>query len=190
MKKITQLFSIFAGAFALQTSLAQEHDPRANPRPPIRPMDMNGFHLGFPDAYVIPMLSPEDTNGEFAGWVEHIQEDYYGPPHVHYLKSETVIVTDGIIHMRVAGKDYTLTEGQWLYIPPGNVHAFRSSAVTAKFIAIQTPGVADEPPPDTQECDRSSFTPEENRDPEIISDWYHNCAYDFYMVPEHGLPFE
>ena len=69
------LFTIIACAFTSQLAMAQEHDPRANPRPPIRPMDMNGFHLGFPDAYVIPMFSPEDTNGEFELWVEHSQED-------------------------------------------------------------------------------------------------------------------
>ena len=92
--------------------------------------------------------------------------------------------------MRVAGTDYTLTEGQWLHIPAGNVHAFRSSAVTARFIALQTPGNAPVPPPDTEACDHSRFTAEENRDPEIVSRWYHDCAHDFYMVPEHGLPFE
>lgn len=190
MTKTTLFFSILTGALALQSSVAQEYDPRTNPRPPVRPMDMNGFHLGFPDAYVIPMLSAEDTNGEFEAWVEHIQEDYYGPPHVHYEKSETIVVTDGIIHMRVAGKDYTLTEGQWLHIPAGNVHGFRSTAVTARFIAFQTPGNAPVPPPDTEECDRSKFTPEMNSDPEIINRWYHDCAHDFYMVPEEGLPFE
>ena len=66
-------------------SLAGEktYDPKTNPQPWVRPLDRQGFHLGFPLATVTMMLTPKDTNGLLEGGVEHIETDYYGPAHVH-----------------------------------------------------------------------------------------------------------
>ena len=155
----------------------------------VRPLDRRQFHLGFPSASVTPMLSGEDTAGAFTGAVEHIETDYYGPAHVHYNKSETIIMIDGSTRLRVDGTDITLTEGQWLHIPPGNVHSFDSTGNPAKWIILQSPA-SGEPgdAADSDECDRSAFTPEMNADPEIMTRWYHDCVDDFYMVPEAGLP--
>jgi quercetin dioxygenase-like cupin family protein len=170
---------------------AEDYDPKINPQPPVRPIDKKGFHLGFPKAHVTPMLSGEDTSGAFNGAVEHVHKDYYGPPHVHYEKSETIIVTGGIALLRVAGTDYTLTEGQWLHIPAGNVHSFRSNGAEAKWVILQHPGrtMSSQKKP-SPECDRSSFSEEMNKDPAVMSTWYHICVPDFYMVPEAGLPYE
>ena len=100
------------------------YEPPIEVRPWVRPLDRPHFHLGFPAASVTPMLSGEDTGGAFTGSVEHIEDDYYGPPHVHYTKAETIIMIEGSARLRVSGTDFTLTEGQWLHIPAGNVHGF------------------------------------------------------------------
>ena len=165
------------------------YSPDFEVRPWVRPLDRQQFHLGFPAASVIPMLSAEDTGGAFTGSIEHIEDDYYGPPHVHYDKSETIIMIEGSARLRVNGTDFTLTEGQWLHMPAGNVHGFDSTGHPAKWIIIQAP-VSSETVDAEQsaDCDRSNFTPEMNRDPETMSRWYHDCADDFYMVPEAGLP--
>ena len=165
------------------------YKPPFEVRPWVRPLDRPHFHLGFPAASVIPMLSAADTDGAFTGAVEHIETDYYGPPHKHLTKAETIIVIDGSIRMRVSGTDFTLTQGQWLYIPAGNVHSFDSTGSPAKMIILQSPGSSKLVESDgSDDCDRSDFTPAMSSDPTIMSDWYHRCAYDFYMVPEAGLP--
>ncbi|MYF69860.1 MAG: cupin domain-containing protein [Proteobacteria bacterium] len=165
------------------------YEPPFEVRPWVRPLDRPHFHLGFPAASVTPMLSGEDTGGAFTASVEHIEDDYYGPPHVHYTKAETIIMIEGSARLRVSGTDFTLTEGQWLHIPAGNVHGFDSTGSPAKFIILQAPGTGATVDAGVSEaCDRSSFTPEMNRDPEIMIPWYHDCAEDFYMVPEAGLP--
>ena len=78
-------------------SLAEDsHAAEQGSRPWVRPIDRPGFHLGFPLATVIPMLSPKDTGGVFAASLEHIETNYYGPAHVHELSDETIIITAGI----------------------------------------------------------------------------------------------
>ena len=165
------------------------YKPPFEVRPWVRPLDRQHFHLGFPASSVTPMLSGEDTDGAFTASVEHIEDDYYGPPHMHYTKTETLIILEGSTRLRVSGTDFTLTEGQWLHIPAGNVHSITSTGSPARFIILQTPGIGAVVDAEVSEaCDRSDFTPEMNRDPEIMIPWYQECAYDFYMVPEAGLP--
>ena len=167
-----------------------EYKPPFEARPWSRPLDRQPFHLGFPAASVIPMLSAKETAGAFTGSVEHIETEYYGPAHKHLLKSETLIVIDGSVRVRVSGTDFTLTEGQWLHVPPGNAHSFDSTGSPAKFVIIQSPGSDDAIISQSEECDRSHFTSEMSKDPKIMTEWYHNCVKDFYMVPEAGLPGE
>lgn len=169
---------------------ADEYDPRTNPRPWVRPLDKPGFHLGFPAASVTPMLSSQDTGGLMSGALEHIEKDYYGPAHVHYETHEALVLTEGSLYVRIQGKDMTLTTGQWLYIPAGNVHSFRATGAPAQMIVMHLPG--DELPtgPGEGDCDRSKFSKEDQSNPEVMIPWYHNCLPDFYMVPEGGMPFE
>ncbi|MEM9533245.1 MAG: cupin domain-containing protein [Pseudomonadota bacterium] len=169
---------------------AEDHDPKTNPRPWVRPVDKPGFHLGFPAASVTPMLSSKDTGGAMSGAVEMIEKDYYGPAHVHYETDEVLILVEGSLYARVQGEDMTLTPGQWLSIPAGNVHAFRATGEPAKMLVMHLPG--DEPPtgPGEGECDRSKFSAADRVDPEVMSRWYHNCLPDFFMVEDHGMPFE
>ncbi|MEM9570419.1 MAG: cupin domain-containing protein [Pseudomonadota bacterium] len=171
---------------------AEEYDPRTNPAPPVRPIDKPGLDLIFPKAFVTTMLTGEDTNGEFTGAVEHIRPGYYGPPHLHYEKSETLIMMEGTIHVRVSDEDYVLTEGQWLYIPPGNVHSVKSAGTTAKFILLYSPAgtLPTSSSGANDECDRSSLTDENFADPPFMIDWYQKCTPDFHMVPEAGYPFD
>tara|TARA_R110001592_G_scaffold363372_2_gene686297 strand:- start:178104 stop:178742 length:639 start_codon:yes stop_codon:yes gene_type:complete len=166
-----------------------EYDPQTNPRPMVRPLDMPMFHLGFPRATLIPMITPADTGGLFSGAIEHIEHDYYGPPHYHYKRTETVIVTEGSIMMRVGDKDMVVTEGQWVHVPPGHVHGYKSTGSPAKWVImwnyLEPPSHANPP----AECDRTGWTAEMNADPLIMTEWYNKCVDDFYMT-EDPLPFE
>ena len=173
-----------------QHSLADDrkYDPKTNPQPWVRPLDRQGFHLGFPLATVTPMLTPEDTDGLFEAGVEHIETDYYGPAHVHEELDETIIMIDGSAYIRLNDRDFTLTRGEWLHIPRGTIHSFKSTGSPAKWIILKSPP----PPPPratvTPECDRSAFTPEMVADVERMLRFYHDCLDDFFMVPDAGLP--
>lgn len=166
-----------------------EYEPGFDVRPWVRPLDRPAIELGFPAASLIPMLSADDTGGAFTGAIEHVQTDFYGPAHKHHVKSETIIMIDGSVRIRLDGTDLTMTEGQWLHIPAGIVHSFDSTGSPAKWIILQSPapneaiGVVD-----SAECDRSDFTNEMQTDPAIVTQWYHDCVNDFFMVPEGGLP--
>lgn len=175
-------------ALGAEKSPASEYDPKTNPQPWVRPLDMQGFHLGFPAATVTPMLTPADTGGLFSGSIEHIETSYYGPPHVHEESDETIIMIDGSAMIRLGEKDFTLTKGEWLHIPRGTVHSFKSTGSPAKWIILKSPA---EPPPRPDagpECDRSQFTAEMNADPEIMNEWYHNCVDDFFMISDADIP--
>ncbi|WP_417227780.1 cupin domain-containing protein [Amphritea sp.] len=191
------LLGMSSGSYALDdvNGMYQEkadhtkYDPKTNPMPMVRPLDMPMFHLGFPRATFIPMILPSDTGGLFSGGIEHIEHDYYGPPHIHYHRTETVIVTEGTIQMRVGDKDMVVTEGQWVHVPAGQVHGYKSTGSPAKWVILWN--YIDKPThkPLPKECDRSDWTAEMNADPLKMTDWYNNCVEDFQMLdgPE---PFE
>ena len=153
-------------------SSAQDYDSRSNPRPWVRPLDKMGVHLGFPLATVTPMLTPADTGGQFEGSVEHIETDYYGPPHYHEQSDETIIMIDGSAYLRLNGRDFTLTKGEWLHIPRGTIHSFKSTGNPAKWIIIKTPPGPPPRPPATPACDRSLWTPPMHSEPERLIRWF------------------
>lgn len=165
------------------------YDSKTNPMPMVRPLDMSMFHFGFPRATFIPMIKPSDTGGLFSGGIEHIEKDYYGPAHIHYKRTETVMVTEGTIQMRVGDKDMVITEGQWVHVPAGHVHGYKSTGSPAKWIILWNYLEKPSHKEPTKECDRSDWTAEMNADPLRMTDWYNNCVEDFEMRDD-PLPFE
>ena len=169
-------------------NLTNKNDPRTNPRPWIRPLDLASFHLGFPLATVVSVFSGEDTNGAFLANYEHIEAHYKGPSHVHYECSETIFMLEGSVHMRISGEDITLTPGQAVHIPAGNPHGFKSTGAPGKWLLIKNPPAPPPKAPPREECDRSKFTPEQKADEDFMIGWYENCRDDFHMCTELGYP--
>ncbi|MAV29757.1 MAG: hypothetical protein CL865_01755 [Cycloclasticus sp.] len=173
----------------VQEGEAVQYDPKTNPMPFVRPLDMPMFHFGFPSATFIPMIKPSDTGGLFSGGIEHIETDYYGPAHIHYKRTETVMVTEGTIQMRVGDRDMVVTEGQWVHVPAGQVHGYKSTGSPAKWIILWNYLEKPSHKEFSKECDRSGWTAEMNADPLRMTDWYNKCVEDFEMRDD-PLPFE
>lgn len=147
-----------------------------------RSTETDGFDV-YPGVKIFPMISGAQTNGEFSGLIEHVTADYVGAPHVHYKDSETVIITEGKIHMRISGEDITLDSGDWVHIPPGNPHSFKTDGRPSKWILLHHPG-----DPNKDKVGPPPIPPDVLTDRKKADKYFHENVPDFYGVPEHGFP--
>lgn len=153
----------------------------AQKRPWVVARATQGF-THYPGATMHPVLSGDQTGMLFDAGVEYVRLDYAGAPHVHYQKSETLIILEGRMYARVDGADLTLTAGDFLHIPPGNVHSFISDGKDSKWIILHHPGSSADPNP-------GSLPPEKLKDKKFIGEFFEANVPDFYLVPEAGYPY-
>jgi quercetin dioxygenase-like cupin family protein len=73
---------------------------------------------------VIVLKSAEETAGELFR-CEYIAHEVSAPPrdHIHTHQEERLEVVEGALRCRVAGKEYVLSRGSVMVIPPGTPHA-------------------------------------------------------------------
>jgi mannose-6-phosphate isomerase-like protein (cupin superfamily) len=68
------------------------------------------------------------------------------PPHLHPRQHESWRVIDGELTITLSGREQTLTSGQELTIPPGEVHTFANRTTTpVRFRDIHTPALDFQP---------------------------------------------
>ncbi len=64
-----------------------------------------------------------------------------GPePHVHDRAEEGFYVLDGGATFFISGDAIDARPGDWIHVPRGVVHAFRTTANGARYLAIYAPG--------------------------------------------------
>jgi len=150
-----------------------------------RSQEEKGFDV-YPGVTIFPKINGSMTNGEFTGLIEQTASNYVGPAHVHYIASETIIMLEGQMEMRISGEDILLKPGDWVYIPPGNPHSLKPvNRNETKLILLHVPGDPNEgmggPPP---------LPPEVLTDPDVGLQFYHDNVPDIYADYEMGLPGE
>ena len=88
------------------------------------------------------------TNGEFGLFRYDMPPGPGGPrPHVHRTFSESFYVLGGSVDFYDGTGWVTASEGDFIYIPPSGVHAFRignDGAAAASMLIVFSPGVARE----------------------------------------------
>lgn len=81
------------------------------------------------------------TRGEFGMFEGRLAPGLGAVPHVHQGFSESFYVLDGSLRIRTGTEVRTATAGDFVYVPPTGVHAFRSTGETdARFLLIFAPG--------------------------------------------------
>src|SRR5271154_4673400 len=73
---------------------------------------------------VIVLKSAEETAGEFFR-CEYIAREVSPPPrdHIHTHQEERLEVVEGTVRCRVAGREFVVSRGRVIVIPPGTPHA-------------------------------------------------------------------
>jgi quercetin dioxygenase-like cupin family protein len=82
----------------------------------------------------------QDTNGSFSV-IECLSAPGAGAPPHHQSDEEAFLVTEGSFEFMLDGAVKTCGPGEFLYVKPGSVHAFRNtSAAPSKMLIFNLPG--------------------------------------------------
>jgi mannose-6-phosphate isomerase-like protein (cupin superfamily) len=82
------------------------------------------------------------TNGDFGLYRWDFDTGPSGPsPHFHKTMSESFFILSGTVRLYDGAGWVDATEGDFLYVPPGGIHAFRNeSGDKASMLLMFTPG--------------------------------------------------
>lgn len=83
-------------------------------------------------------LGGEQTGGKLALWMEVTPAGGGPPPHVHANEDELFLVQWGRVQFLVKGEWVEPGEGAAVYVPRGNVHAFKNVGATPSRMWIMT----------------------------------------------------
>lgn len=74
-----------------------------------------------------------------------VQPSIAVPPHIHHRNDEAFYVLDGRLQLTVAGQDYDLEPGAFVFVPRGVRHKWvNSSSQPARIMLTFTPGGMDQ----------------------------------------------
>ena len=79
------------------------------------------------DTYTYKVTASE-TGGRLFAWEAEIPPDAGPPPHIHHAQLEAYYVLDGELTVIEGERTLTASAGDFVYIPPGAVHAFRNTS--------------------------------------------------------------
>lgn len=100
-----------------------------------------GETIGGGPAVAVIKASRESTGGGFTMSDTTIQPGFQGPPrHRHRALTDTFYVLEGTLTVRVGDESIDAEAGDYVCVPPGNVHTFsnRSDSPT-RFLNINSP---------------------------------------------------
>jgi quercetin dioxygenase-like cupin family protein len=87
----------------------------------------------------IVKVSAAQTGGSFSLLEVRMQKGVGTPLHRHEEDEETFIVLDGAMAFLARGKRIDAGPGEIVYLPGGEVHAWRAESAIARFLIIATP---------------------------------------------------
>jgi len=84
------------------------------------------------------VITGEQTGGRFTQWIETTPPGVGPPPHYHTREDENFFVIDGSVEFFHAGVWTAVAPGTTVFMPKGEVHAFRNVGTTALKMLITT----------------------------------------------------
>ena len=84
------------------------------------------------------VLTGEQTGDRFTQWIETTPPGIGPPPHYHTLEDENFYVIEGSVEFFHAGVWTAAVPGTAVFMPKGEVHAFRNSGSTPLKMLITT----------------------------------------------------
>ena len=113
------------------------------PTPAARPVVVppsGGTALAAFGERVLVKLGGVETRNQFTAWVETTPPGGGPPPHHHDAEDELFLVLAGRVEFLVDGAWVEPGEGAVVYIPRGNVHAFRNAGPSdVRMFILTTP---------------------------------------------------
>ena len=86
-------------------------------------------------------LTPEDTGGTFAAWVEEVPEGVGPPLHVHHDAQEFFLVIEGRVRFHCSGREADVGPGGTVLVPQHAQHTFKVLGPgSARMLVTMTPG--------------------------------------------------
>ena len=86
------------------------------------------------------MAGPADNNGAFDIIVAKTKRGTEPPPHVHTREDEVFYLLEGEMTVYVDGEVFSVTAGEFVFLPRQKPHAFLIESEQTHLIAIITPG--------------------------------------------------
>lgn len=112
----------------------------------LQPQDSEQSSDSPPEAFFINgdlatfIATGEDTNGQFAAFDLFIPSQAAAVPHMHNNSSESFLVLEGELTLQQGEQIVTATPGTLVYIPEGELHAWRNFQDTpARVLAVAVP---------------------------------------------------
>ena len=112
-------------------------EPKPAGKPVVLPSGAGTVLRAFGQAVTIK-LGAEQTNGSLSLWVEETPPGGGPPPHYHLNDDELFLVQQGRVQFQVDGQWVEPGEGAAVYVPRGNVHAFRNAGDAVSRMWILT----------------------------------------------------
>ncbi|MDI1315514.1 cupin domain-containing protein [Prosthecobacter sp.] len=84
------------------------------------------------------VLTGEQTGERFTQWIETTPPGVGPPPHYHTLEDENFYVMEGSPEFFHDGRWTAVTAGSVVFMPKGEVHAFRNAGTTTLKMLITT----------------------------------------------------
>ncbi len=86
------------------------------------------------------LITGAETGGAFFLAETQVAPGGGPPPHVHSREDESFYLQQGILALKVGGKELSTSAGDFIHIPRGTVHSFRNvSGEIAKLLVLATP---------------------------------------------------
>src|SRR4051794_25172952 len=91
------------------------------------------------DRYTI-LAAGEDTGGAYALIHAEVPPGGGPPPHVHSREDEAFYILEGELTCQADGETIVATPGDWVTLPRGSLHTFRSTGPTpARMLILLSP---------------------------------------------------
>ena len=84
------------------------------------------------------LLEGKNTSGQYTLTQDSFSKGFKVPKHSHSKNTETFYVLEGKVQFTVDKKEYQLTEGMVIYIPPGSDHSLLA-LTDSKMLMIYSP---------------------------------------------------
>ena len=117
--------------------LADTGEVSASFRPAATPADLTGAR-----ATTHYLATGAVTGGDYGLFRWDMSEQVSGPdPHFHKTISESFFILFGVVRLYDGNRWVEATTGDFLYVPPGGIHAFRNeSGSPASMLLLFAPG--------------------------------------------------
>lgn len=86
-------------------------------------------------------VTPEDTGGTFAAWIDEVPEGVGPPMHIHHDAQEFFLVMEGRVRFRCSGREVEIGPGATVLVPQHAEHTYKVLGPgPARMLVTITPG--------------------------------------------------